>query len=109
MQSTLEREFETRLLQLSDLPQPESEYSFHPERKWRFDFAYPDKRLAIEIEGGTWSHGRHSRPLGFSADCEKYNEATVLGWRVLRFTSDMLRTNPFDCIALVVQCYGDDE
>lgn len=66
------------------------EYKFHPERKWRFDFAYPDKKCAIEIEGGHWTGGRHTRAKGFESDCEKYCEAARLGWRVFRVTTDMV-------------------
>ncbi|GAJ77628.1 hypothetical protein JCM18905_3519 [Vibrio sp. JCM 18905] len=65
---------------------PMSEYRFHETRRWRFDFAYPDQLLAIEVEGGTWSNGRHNRAKGYEADCEKYNMAALRGWTVLRFT-----------------------
>ncbi len=67
---------------------------FHPSRKWRFDFAFPHLHppLAIECEGGTWSRkSRHTSGRGFEKDCEKYNAATLLGWRVLRFTGDQVR------------------
>jgi very-short-patch-repair endonuclease len=57
------------------------EHQFHPTRKWRFDFAFPSKRLAIEIDG----RGRHQTVAGVRMDCEKQNEAARLGWRVLRF------------------------
>jgi very-short-patch-repair endonuclease len=57
------------------------ELKFHPTRRWRFDFALPSQKLAIEIEG----RGRHQTVAGTRADCEKYNEAARLGWRVLRF------------------------
>jgi very-short-patch-repair endonuclease len=60
------------------------------ERKWRFDFAWPAKALAVELEGGSWVRGRHNRPQGFENDCEKYNAAALLGWRVLRFTTGMV-------------------
>lgn len=73
------------------LPKPERQYRFHPVRKWQFDFAWPDEKLAVEIEGGTWSHGRHTRPRGYAADCEKYNAAARLGWVLLRFTGDMVK------------------
>lgn len=62
------------------------EYVFHPSRKWRFDYAIIENKIALEVEGGTWIQGRHTRPLGFINDMEKYNAATILGWRVLRVT-----------------------
>ena len=79
-------------IKVANLPKPEEEFRFHPERKWRFDFAYPDQKIAIECEGGTWAKkaGRHNRGVGFRDDCIKYNEAALLGWIVLRFTSDMI-------------------
>jgi len=74
------------------LPKPEREIKFHPVRKWRFDFAWPDQFVAVEVEGGTWSGGRHTTGVGFRNDCEKYNAATALGWRVYRFTSDQVKS-----------------
>ena len=71
---------------------PVREHRFHPTRKWRFDFAFPDHKLAVEIEGGIWANGRHTRGSGFKADMEKYNEAALLGWKVLRFDGDAVRT-----------------
>ena len=62
----------------------EREYRFHPRRRWRFDFAWPDLKVAVEVEGGVWQYGRHNRARGFLADLEKYNEAAVMGWLVLR-------------------------
>lgn len=69
------------------------EYRFHSTRKWRFDFAIPRYKIAIEVEGGVWTGGRHTSPQGFLGDMEKYNTATVMGWRVLRTTPDRLLTN----------------
>lgn len=67
------------------------EHRFHKERKWRFDFAIPSAKLAVEIEGGTWSGGRHTRGSGYQADLEKYNTALAMGWKVFRFsTHDVL-------------------
>lgn len=60
-------------------------------RRWRFDFALPKHKIGIEIEGGAWSNGRHTRGAGFVGDMEKYNMATVLGWRVLRFTPQQIK------------------
>lgn len=62
------------------------EYRFHPTRKWRFDLAWPDSMVALEIEGAVWVQGRHTRGSGFAKDMEKYNAAALLGWRVLRTT-----------------------
>jgi very-short-patch-repair endonuclease len=70
---------------------PEPEFRFHPPRRWRFDFAFPDHMVAIECEGGIWSGGRHVRGAGFQADVVKYNQAAIDGWTLLRFTSDMIR------------------
>jgi len=69
-----------------------TEHRFHPVRKWRFDFAWLDQSIAVEIEGGTWSGGRHTRGSGFEADCEKYNEAAAIGWTVFRFTGKMVKS-----------------
>jgi very-short-patch-repair endonuclease len=59
----------------------EREYRFHPTRKWRFDFAWPAYKVAVEIDG----RGRHQTVDGVRKDCEKHNEAVILGWAVLRF------------------------
>ena len=70
------------------------EYEFHQTRKWRFDFAWPDKGLAVECEGLTapTQKSRHTTNYGFTKDCEKYNAAALLGWRVLRYTMPMIRS-----------------
>jgi len=67
------------------------EYQFHPIRKWRFDWCILDKMIAVEIEGGVFSNGRHVRGQGFINDMEKYNAATVLGWKVLRYTPQQFK------------------
>ena len=69
------------------------EYRFHPTRMWRFDYAMPSHKIAVEVEGGVWTQGRHTRPKGFLGDVEKYNTATMMGWRVLRVTPQTLMTN----------------
>lgn len=71
-------------------PELVPEYRFAPPRRWRFDFAHIESRVSIEIEGGTWNGGRHTRGRGFEADCEKYNTATLNGWRVFRLTANMI-------------------
>ena len=72
------------------------------ERRWRFDFAHIEKRIAIEIEGGVYSRGRHVRPKGFIGDMEKYNRAAVLGWRVIRLTPQQF--DGLEFVSLVNQC-----
>ena len=69
---------------------PEREYRFHPSRRWRFDFAFLEQKLAVEVEGGTWIQGRHNRGSSIVADLQKYNSAVQLGWRVLRYTTDQV-------------------
>lgn len=64
----------------------EREYKFHPKRKWRFDFAILDKKIAIEFEGIMSKKSRHTTAKGYTGDCDKYNEAQKLGWVVLRYT-----------------------
>lgn len=66
------------------------EYRFHPTRRWRFDYAIPEHKIALEVEGGVWSQGRHTRPQGFLGDIEKYNTAGLMGWRVFRTTPENL-------------------
>lgn len=61
------------------------EFRFHPVRRWRFDIAMPRLRLAIECDGGLYIRGRHSRGKSQEDDYVKHNAAVVLGWRVLKF------------------------
>ncbi|HEX6940702.1 MAG TPA: hypothetical protein VF158_14900 [Longimicrobiales bacterium] len=72
------------------VPEPVTEHRFHPRRHWRFDYAWPDEHVALEVEGGAWTQGRHTRGKGFTADIEKYNEAAASGWTVLRCTPEQL-------------------
>ena len=71
---------------------PVSEYRFCPPRRWRFDWCWPEHEIALEIEGGIWTGGRHTRGAGFIGDMEKYNEAAMLGWRVLRCTPSQVKS-----------------
>jgi hypothetical protein len=71
------------------------EYSFHKKRKWRFDFANIKHKIAVEIEGGVWTGGRHTRGSGFLKDMEKYNTATSLGWKIIRVTPTTFSTCEF--------------
>lgn len=83
----------------------EQEYLFAVEigRRWRFDFAIPKHKLAIEIEGGIWITGRHNRGIGYIKDMEKYNHAALLGWRVLRFTPQQInKLETYEFISKVI-------
>lgn len=74
------------LLKLEQIPLPVPEYRFHDARKWRTDYAWPQWKVALEVEGGAWTNGRHTRGSGFLRDMEKYNELAALGWRLIRTT-----------------------
>ncbi len=90
-ESELERTLRQQL-QMLHVPTPQQEYVFAPPRRWRFDFAWPKLKLAVEVEGGEYTRGRHFRPAGFRADAEKYFAADLRGWRVLRFTGSQVRS-----------------
>ncbi len=68
-----------------------SEHRFHDKRRWRFDYAWIDLKVAFEVEGGVYKGGRHTSIKGFTSDCEKYSTAAILGWMVIRATTAMVR------------------
>ena len=68
----------------------EREYSISPKTKHRFDFALPNQKILIEIQGSIWTNGRHSRGKGFESDCRKSNLAVFLGWRLLKYSTEMV-------------------
>ena len=72
------------------LPEPIREHRFHDVRKWRLDYAWPAHRVALEVDGGVFVGGRHTRGSGWMKDAEKFNEVACLGWRVLRCTPRQL-------------------
>ena len=91
-----------------DEVQPEPEYKFAASigRKWRFDWAFPAERVAVEIEGNAWNvagGGRHMQ----DSDLDKYNHAASLRWLVFRFSPGMLRRDPAGCIEIVRQAVQD--
>ena len=80
------------------------ELQFYKSRKWRFDYALPKYKIALEVEGGVWTQGRHTRPQGFLGDMNKYNTATLCGWRVFRTTpSKLLSTDTLLLIKSAIQ------
>jgi hypothetical protein len=115
------------------IPKPECEYKFDDKRKWRFDFAWPKYKVALEIEGATFGRqvicnycnkkvygvtknggtypirigGRHTSGVGFEKDCEKYNAATLAGWRVLRFPTKSYMSDVLTACSTLIANYGD--
>ncbi|MDX7905198.1 DUF559 domain-containing protein [Acinetobacter baumannii] len=69
----------------------EQEFKFHPKRKWRADFLITGTKILVEVEGGIWSGGRHTRGKGYIGDMEKYNEAAMMGFTVLRFSTEQVK------------------
>jgi len=84
---------------------PVREYRFHPDRRWRFDFAWPDSLIAVEVDGNAW-HTRGGGRHGTDKDREKINAAAALGWRVFHFSPKMLDDDPAACIALIANAIG---
>jgi very-short-patch-repair endonuclease len=75
-----------------EVPEPVREHRFHAERRWRFDFAWPDKMIAVEVEGLVWRGiGRHQSAEGYRKDLEKYNAALLDGWKVLRYDQKAIK------------------
>lgn len=75
------------------------EYKFHDTRRWRFDYAFPAYKVAVEVDGGIWTGGRHINPAGYINDLEKLNTAASMGWLVLRITTaDRFASKTYDLI-----------
>ena len=100
--SRLEKRFEM-LWRAQGGPELEKEFRFHPVRKWRADFAHLPSRILIEIEGGIYVNGRHNRGAGFAADLEKYLEACLAGWRVVRLGPNELTLEHIGRLVSLVQ------
>ncbi len=83
---------------------PIQECRFHKTRRWRFDFCFVKARLALEIEGGVWTNGRHTRGSGFVRDMEKYNAAAILGYRLLRVTPEQMQNG--QAIGLIAEYFN---
>lgn len=98
-----------RIIDSYGLPKPKTEFQFHATRKWRFDYAWPEHKLALEIEGGVFGYtkkdgtksgvGAHSSVTGILRDIDKYNAAASDGWRILRvLPKELISTKTFDLI-----------
>lgn len=100
---------DTLIVRIDDIgmPRPIREFEFTVDRKWRFDFAWPHVRVAIEIEGGVskYKPGRHLRAEGFQGDLDKYNIGSAYGWRIFRFSSKDIQENrgPFVASLLYIK------
>ncbi|WP_216936217.1 MULTISPECIES: DUF559 domain-containing protein [unclassified Acinetobacter] len=70
----------------------QQEFEFHQARKWRADFHLVGKKILVEVEGGIWNGGRHTRGKGYLGDMEKYNAATIMGFQVIRFSTDQVKS-----------------
>lgn len=89
--SSLEQQLAWQI-QAAGLPAPVRELKFIPGRRYRFDFGWPDHKLAVECQGGIWQRGAHSRGKGQERDCEKLALATLQGWRVLAVTGTQIKS-----------------
>jgi very-short-patch-repair endonuclease len=78
------------LCRAAGLPELVPEFRFHPIRRWRIDFAFPAQKVGLEVDGGIWTAGRHTRGAGWSKDTEKLNTLAAMGWRMLRCTPTQL-------------------
>jgi very-short-patch-repair endonuclease len=103
----LERQF-AWALQAAGVELWAHEYRFDKKRRFRFDFAWPTQKVAVEIQGGTWTGGGHVRGKGYTRDCEKMNLAQSAGWRVFQFTTDMLREDINGCVDMVKEALCTD-
>lgn len=91
-------------LMVSQWPGAKTEYIFHPVRKWRFDYAWPEILLAVEYEGvckPKRGKSRHTTVGGFTEDATKYSAAAAMGWCVIRVTAPMVKDGrAFDMLNL---------
>jgi len=92
-ESDLEREFD-KYAGYFNMPPVEKQLRFAPPRRFRFDRSYRDEHVAIELDGGVFSHGQHVRGIGYENNCVKNNLAIENGWVVLHYTSGQLRKDP---------------
>lgn len=99
-----------RQIAAAGLPEPQTEYLFDTQRKWRIDLAWPESQIAMEIEGGVWMRtksGRskgHAHPKRFMSDMEKYNEVALSGFCLLRVTPGQARDGT--AVNLLLRAFG---
>ena len=100
--------FQQILSQVRRIPQPSEEYQFAKDigRRWRFDFCWIPEKVAVELEGGIWIGGSHTRPVRFISDADKYNRASLDGWIVLRYTTDHLRKHSDQVVSDIKEAFA---
>ena len=79
-------------IRATNLPSVERQYKFHPTRRWKADFCWVKEKLIVEVQGGIWIQGRHSRGGGYTKDCEKMNEAVLMGYKYLKVTKEHINS-----------------
>ena len=89
--SQLEAELALQIRALG-LPEPIREYQAVKGRKFRFDFAWLERKLLVEVNGGTYTKGAHSTGAGIARDYEKCNLGVLQGWRVLSFDGKAVKS-----------------
>lgn len=104
-ESELEAILENRL-ERAGLPLGETQVPVIPNRRWRFDRAWREQMVAVEVQGGIWSGGRHARGSGIAKECEKFSTAAAIGWRILPVTRDMIEDGR--AVALIRQALGEE-
>lgn len=101
----LEHTFVTRWKQqVYSTIRPMREYRFaRPSKQYRFDFAFIEQKVAVEMVGGAWTRGRHNRAQGMREDYDKHLLATLMGWRVVYLTTDMINDDPATYIKQILE------
>lgn len=86
--STLELELRGQVLMAGLTKGIQVEFQALPDRRYRWDLAWPEQKLLVEIQGGIWAEGGHTTGVGVTRDCEKATLAALAGFRCLAVTSD---------------------
>ncbi len=106
-----QNKWETMLLyqiKVGGLPTPQTQYKFHPTRKYRADICWPEISLIVEIDGGVWlPKGGHTSGKGYTNDRIRDCEALLLGYKMMRVTPEMVENGmAIDCIK---RLFGGDK
>ena len=83
------------------------DYVAIPGRRWKIDLAHVEKKIAVEIHGGTYARGRHSRHEGMQSDLEKERALVAAGWRCIAFTGEEIKRRPIACLENILSILGD--